>query len=793
MKIWIETFILMLGLAFWGLSIVMSAQPAQPRPLSPEFLKRREAGAAFELGRIYLRQQKPLLAAENFTRAAKVYAELRDDGGIACSYLGLGSAYGQNEKNAQASETYEQALAIFRALKGRDLDERSLAKLGFLYDELVGKRAVFKYDELAIQPPKRGYDQNGDRIDTRFSQGSERYYVQYFNQPFTVYYREEPDSIFNDPRMAGSSDQPKPVSFYRDVLSIWKANGVESVVVAVGVSQMEAWADTDPAVAAFYGKQAVNQYQQIRQMMRQSKDVRVRTYNNQLTDKFRFLADLLIGLGRLAEANEVLQMLKEEEFSDFVQRDQTEIKTLGRRATLTAKERALIERYRRLADRAAEIAAELRSVQENVLTMDTDPVAKTPPADEKKKLAKLNSQAADINAAFKLFLEKELVNEIGTNNAAGVAADSSLQSNARDLGPGVVSLYTVVTERRYRVILTTPTIQIDGKTEIDTALLNKKVRRFREALQDTSVDPRPMAKELYDILIKPVEKELAASGAKTLVWSLDGTLRYIPIAALSPDGLTYLAEKYQNVVLTPRTRERLSGNTDDWKALGMGISEEQTVSFPESNGQTMKLEALPGSREELMAIIHDESEPTEKGILAGKRYLDKDFTLDRLKGSLAARNVDGKRKFNVVHLASHFRLGDNWSNSFLFLGNGKVLSLEEIGNSPDIDFSEVELVTLSACNTALTTDSRGFEVDSLAAAIQAKSGKAVLATLWAVYDESTSLLMQSFYRERKDDPRLTKAKALQRAQMKLITGKTNGKSFAHPYFWAGFVLIGNWN
>lgn len=793
MKIRQATFILMWVLIFMSHSLLVSAQPTQPRPLPPEFLKRREAGSAFEIGRIYLRQQKPLAAADNFAAAAKLYTELGDSAAVACSYLGLGAAYAQSEKNTLASETYEQALAILRDLKGRDVDERSLAKLGFLYDELVGKQSIFKYEELSVQPPKRGHNQNGDRVDPRLSQTSERYYIQYFNQPFTVYYREEPESIFDDSRMAGSSDLPKPVSFYREVLSIWKANGLESVRVAVGISQMEAWADSNPAFAAFYGKQAVNEYQQIRQMMRQSKDLRVRTYTNQLTDKFRFLADLLIGLGRLAQANEVLQMLKEEEFSDFVLRDKNEIKSLGRRATLTAKEQALIERYKFLADKAAQIAAETRSIQDQDVSSERTPVAKAKPGDERKKLASLKTQANDINAAFKLFLEKELVNEIGTENAAGVAADSALQSTARNLGPGVVSLYTVVTERRYRVILTTPTIQIDGKTEIDTALLNKKVRRFREALQDTSADPRPLGKELYDILIKPVEKELTASGAKTLVWSLDGTLRYIPIAALSPEGVTYLAEKYQNVVLTPRTRERLTGNTTDWTALGMGISEEQTVNFPESKGQPMKLDALPGTREELMAIIHDESEPSEKGILAGKRYLDKDFTLDRLKGSLAARNANGKRKFNVVHLASHFRLGDSWSNSFLFLGGGKVLSLEEIGNSADIDFSDVELVTLSACNTALTTDSRGFEVDSLAAAIQAKSGKAVLATLWAVYDESTSLLMQSFYRERKEDPKLTKAEALQRAQMKLISGKTNGKSFAHPYFWAGFVLIGNWN
>lgn len=760
------------------------AQPS-PRPLSQEFLKQREAGSAFQLGRIYLKQGKPdslRRAIENFENAARLYGQLGDQANVGCSLLGIGAVQALEGKNALAAQSYQQAVASFRSVKNDDVGENALSKLGFLYDELVDKRFPFRYDQLSILPPKRGYDKNGDRVDTRFSRGSESYYVQFFNQPFTVYYQEDTDSIFADPRMAGSSDQPKPISFYRNVLSIWRLNGVESVEVATRLNLMEASADENPSVAVFFGKQAINQYQQIRKLLRSAKPYDPRLYVNRLTDKYRFLADLLISLGRLTEADEVLQMLKEEEFSEFVRRDAAEIERLKRTARLTPKERQLVDRYLVLADKAAGIGEQYRQLDDKKQV--GEPLSD---ADEKRR-TQLAAQTADINAAFKLFLEKDLINEIGTENAKTLAADRTLQDRVRELGSGTVSLYTVITENRYRVVMTTPTVQIDAKTEINAAMLNKKIFAFRKALLDTKVDPRPLAKELYDILVKPIEKDLAAAGAKTLVWSLDGTLRYIPIAALSPDGKTYLVERYQNVTVTPRTRDSLTTQNAAWKALGMGLSEEQNVTYPDQPGQKVKVDALPGTKQELISIVRDESNPTETGILEGKRFLDADFTLKNLTDSLGRKNADGKRRFTVVHLASHFRLGNNWSTSFLFLGNGKLLSLEELSGSAQIDFSDVELVTLSACNTALATSSNGIEVDSLAEAIQAKSGKAVLATLWAVYDESTAALMSSFYRAKNAGSKVTKAEALQRAQIQML----EEKMFTHPYYWSGFTLIGNW-
>ena len=124
----------------------------------------------------------------------------------------------------------------------------------------------------------------------------------------------------------------------------------------------------------------------------------------------------------------------------------------------------------------------------------------------------------------------------------------------------------------------------------------------------------------------------------------------------------------------------------------------------------------------------------------------------------------------------------------MLLGEGKFVTLEQINKSPDIDLPGIELATLSACNTAILTSANGVEVDSLAESIQSRGGKAVLATLWSVYDESTASLMREFYAAKASDSTLTKADALQTAQLKMI----GDASFSHPYYWSGFVLIGNW-
>jgi CHAT domain-containing protein len=110
-------------------------------------------------------------------------------------------------------------------------------------------------------------------------------------------------------------------------------------------------------------------------------------------------------------------------------------------------------------------------------------------------------------------------------------------------------------------------------------------------------------------------------------------------------------------------------------------------------------------------------------------------------------------------------------------------------------FANVDLLTLSACNTAVgSTNASGGEWESLGMIAQRKGAKAIIATLWSVADDSTTLLMQQFYHVHEMERGISKGEALRRAQLALLEGAGDpGRArFAHPYFWAPFILIGNW-
>ena len=529
------------------------------------------------------------------------------------------------------------------------------------------------------------------------------------------------------------------------------------------------------SVAVFYGKQSINLLQAIRgDIVKFDKDIQTNfVKDNEQT--YRRLADILVSQGRLPEAQQVLAMLKEEELSGFVRRDAKEIEVLSKRAELRANERSALERYNLIAGKVSSLGAELSSLQEKKRHTPADAAFA-----EQARLDELTTEVKDANTAFRLFLEKELASELGSEKKKEIDADRALQGKLREWGTGTVALSTIVGEDRYRVILTTPTVQVDGKTEIKVADLNRKIFAFRQALLNPAIDPRPLGKELYDVLVKPIEKDLDAAGAKTLLWSLDGTLRYIPINALW-DGNQYLVQKYQNVIVTSTTRQSLQAAVNnDWRVLGGGVTKASQVTDP-NTAQKLSFDELKGVSGELSSIIADYGS-AKTGVLPGMRLMDTAFSEDALKQQLGQTTGD-HRKFNVVHFATHFRLGNDTSDSFLLLGNNTLLSLAEIADTPEIDLTDVELVTLSACNTGFggleqkgeLTQKNGKEIDSLAQFIEMRGAKAVMATLWPVVDESTARLMSEFYRLKKDEPALSKAEALRRAAACAFVGTIKGR------------------
>ena len=294
-------------------------------------------------------------------------------------------------------------------------------------------------------------------------------------------------------------------------------------------------------------------------------------------------------------------------------------------------------------------------------------------------------------------------------------------------------------------------------------------------------------------------EDLRQAHARTLMWDLDGILRYVPLAALW-DGRQYLIEQYRVSVMTLASNARLKDKPDaEWKAAGFGV----TKAFAGSA-------ALPSVSAELAGIIA--VKPGDPGVLRGEIELDGQFTQQSMRETL-------RKRYPVVHIASHFRFQPgNETQSFLLLGDGGHFSLAELKTSANL-FGGVQLLTLSACNTGMGD---GTEVEGFGTLAQRQGAKAVIATLWPVADVSTSLLMQEFYRIRESSPDKTKLEALQDAQLELLRGglkaeplagsralvhepETGGAKpqappfpsdahapFAHPYYWAPFFLMGNW-
>jgi CHAT domain-containing protein len=378
-----------------------------------------------------------------------------------------------------------------------------------------------------------------------------------------------------------------------------------------------------------------------------------------------------------------------------------------------------------------------------------------------------------INSDFQHSLQN-IETELGKarpDKLSEVTESQSLMETLSEMPEDAVVVYTLVLDTKVRLILITPTVQIARESSISSDDLAALVFSMRQKYIDRHSDPKGDAKRLYDILFAPLSEAIRSSKAKVIMWSLDGVLRYIPVAALY-DGHQYLVEQYSSTVYTAASRDSLrAALAPSWRGVGFGISKP-------TNGFV----GLPQVPEELHGVFGstDPGGISVPGIYSGNVYMDDSFDRGIFQRSLL-------QKLALIHLATHFSLNPgSQDDSFMLMGGGGKFTLRDMRIVPNI-FSGADLLTLSACETAVFQDtSDGVEVESFAVLAQRQGAKAVLATLWDVADVSTTLFMLEFYSEKKTGA--SKADALQGAQLALL----HQQKYSHPFFWAPFVLYGNW-
>ena len=324
-----------------------------------------------------------------------------------------------------------------------------------------------------------------------------------------------------------------------------------------------------------------------------------------------------------------------------------------------------------------------------------------------------------------------------------------------------VIIYPILLPDRTELLIGLPTGLKQVSVPVGMETITQEVREFRRKLEKrTTREYLPHAQKLYDWLIRPIEPDLAAFSIDTLIFVPDGALRTIPMAALH-DGKQFLIAKYAlgitpSMNLTdPRPIKR-----EGMKVLAVGVT-EAVQGFP----------ALPNVSAELQEL---------QTLLGSKNLVDRQFLTANFEKELK------EEQFSIVHVASHGEFGNDVDNTFLLTFDDKV-SLDRLNQMIGVfRFRDdpLELLTLSACDTAAGDDRAALGLAGVAIKAGARSA---LATLWSINDEAAVDLVIDFYRELKDSS-ISRAVALQRAQLKLI----NNPRYEHPGFWSPFLMINNW-
>ena len=301
------------------------------------------------------------------------------------------------------------------------------------------------------------------------------------------------------------------------------------------------------------------------------------------------------------------------------------------------------------------------------------------------------------------------------------------------------------------------------RVPVSAGRIREVARRFRESLELLDDAFMADAAILYDWLIRPAENLLAARGIDTLVVVPDGPLRLIPFSALN-DGRQYLIEKFA-VGVVPSVR------LTDVRADGGDGSRKERVLL---NGLSVEKEGFAP-----LAYVPAELAGIRR-MLGGKILLDAAFTSGALKTELENHTYD------IVHMATHAVFGGSAEGSFLLTYDGR-LSMDQLDGL--IRFGKAQgrqlnLLTLSACETALGDERSAFGLAGVALKAGAKSA---LATLWETDDQAAALVVNAFYRHL-ISPDASKASALQKAQIEVMADPRYG----HPGYWASFLLIGSW-
>ncbi|MGD1062249.1 MAG: tetratricopeptide repeat protein, partial [Terracidiphilus sp.] len=782
-----------------------------------------EAGTLDNLGRAYSDMGQGLEALKNYDQSIALFRQAGERNGQALVLNDMGPAYAELGQKQKSLEVYNQAIQIWRETGNRQGEALTLNDIGRLYRDLGLHQTAMDYYNQALPIWREVGNRNGEAmalsdIGRAYADlGQPQKALDYGSQALPIF-RETGNrrgeamvlntmgrdhSGMNEAKAAMDldlqalvlwrevKDERNEATALMTIAWAWSAmnepeQSFASAIAALGLAKATADPEIEAAIensmmlgfrkqhrpeeAILFGLDSVNSYQQIRKNISGLDKELQSGFVQSKSQVYRMLAELLVEAGRLGEAEQILDLLKEQELKDLV---------AGASANAgTGFEPIALSPAQQEAESALpDLEKKARTIEELSLTYAQIQAKPTHTPEDDAQLKSLAANMLQVSKEIHDTLYNEIFPLLDAQSAPGqAAADSTkslLQNSLAKLGPNVMGIRLLLGDDHAYAIVITATSRKKIELPASSADLRACALDALHVLSSPSTDPRPQLNQLYNLIMAPLENELktltpapgAQASVPTLLWSLDDALRYVPMGALY-DGSHYMVERFHNVLFTPESYGHMGDSPlasgQPPHALAMGLSK--------SYGG---MPALPGVLPELDSVVRDPSVPDSHGPMQGKLLPDEQFTLSALKSEL-----ESGQDFSVVHIASHFVLiAGSGDEPFLLMGGDKTgdpdgfdWNLSDMENST-VAFHGTRLLTLSACSTAKNYKSRnGLEMDGLGMVAQQKEAEAVLATLWDVNDLSTSHIMSDFYARWVQNPALGKAEALRQAQLAFLNG-----------------------
>ncbi len=748
--------------------------------------KNGEAIALNNLGDLYGKLGQPEKALDYLQQALPLFRALSDKDGEGITLSSLGHVLISLGQTQKALELCQQALPVLEVAGDKAAQAYALTDIGYIYT-ITGQH------EKALEPLQRAIRLRHDAGDV----AGEAYALNTVGYLYNVL--AQPANALN---------------YYRQALPIFRTIGDKAgqavTLGNIGIvqSRQNSLAEAD---ASF--RQAVGLLEAQRRGLSGLTEAKI-TFLERGVPTYALYLDLLVRQNRAADAFVLAQQMKARALLDLL--DSSKVDLLPR---LTAEERQRLASLRARPD-----ALNKQMIAEGVKN-EVGSKKRFEALQEQLRLAErdLSAYADTLYGRHPDIAQARSAHTLSVKEAARLLPpDTALLEYA----PRRPVLGNDLSERVVLFVVTS-----DGQVSVhDLPTTLNQLRQLAPAFRAACADPRkayqPQARQLYDLLLAPAEKRLA--NKKHLLICPDGPLWDVPFAALRDEKNRFVADRYllsfaysatgAQAALAPRRRARPAGsvlalaNPDFGEARRFGDDPHLPGQRPiESPSRPIEAPARP--IESPSRPIEAPSRPIEapsrdfsvqmRGGLAALPGTQKEANLLRALYPDAALYT-GKRaqerafkqqagKYRYLHLASHAFFNDAaplLSAIFLAAPPASGPGSNEDGFLTARELFDLklnaDLVTLSACQTGRGEMHSGEGVVGLTWAINVAGCPTQIVSQWSVDDAATATLMTRFYRQLKAGQ--SKGDALQTAAKTVRSAPKRG----HPYYWAPFVLLGDW-